>query len=64
MAAGFLLVAVSVALSLAPLAVGAYWTVTLHDFFGAFTEAGFTIERFEELGDRDYPHIVGLRAQR
>jgi SAM-dependent methyltransferase len=38
--------------------------LTLHDLFGAFTEAGFAIERFEELGDRDYPHIVGLRARR
>jgi SAM-dependent methyltransferase len=38
--------------------------LTLQDLFGAFTKAGFTIERFEELGDRDYPHIIGLRAQR
>jgi SAM-dependent methyltransferase/GNAT superfamily N-acetyltransferase len=36
--------------------------LTLHDFFGAFTAAGFRIERFEELGDRDYPHLVALRA--
>ena len=32
--AGLLLVAVSVALSVWPLVVGAYWTVTLHDLFG------------------------------
>ena len=38
--------------------------LTLHDFFAAFTAAGFRIERFEELGDRDYPHIVALRAVR
>ena len=38
--------------------------LTLHDFFGAFTEAGFRIERIEELGDRDYPHVVALRARR
>jgi len=24
----------------------------------------FRIERFEELGDRDYPHVVALRARR
>ena len=34
----------------------------LHDLFGAFTSAGLRIERFEELGDRDYPPLVGLRA--
>jgi SAM-dependent methyltransferase len=33
-------------------------------FLAAFFEAGFRIERFEELGNRDYPHIVALRAQR
>jgi SAM-dependent methyltransferase len=38
--------------------------LTLHDFLGAFTGAGLTIERFEELGDRDYPHLVALRARR
>jgi SAM-dependent methyltransferase len=38
--------------------------LTLHDFLGAFTGAGLTIERFEELGDRDYPHVVALRARR
>jgi len=37
--------------------------LTLHDFFAAFTDAGFRIERFEELGDRDYPHLIGLRAR-
>jgi SAM-dependent methyltransferase len=38
--------------------------LTLHDFFAAFTSAGFVVERFEELGDRDYPHVVALRARR
>jgi SAM-dependent methyltransferase len=38
--------------------------LTLHDLFAAFTDAGLAIERFEELGDRDYPHIVALRALR
>ena len=38
--------------------------LTLDDFFGAFTLAGLSIERFEELGDRDYPHVVALRARR
>ncbi|MFL5920839.1 MAG: class I SAM-dependent methyltransferase [Gaiellaceae bacterium] len=37
--------------------------LTLHDLFGAFTDAGFAIERFEELGERDYPHIVALLAR-
>jgi SAM-dependent methyltransferase len=38
--------------------------LTLHDFFAAFTDAGLRIERFEELADdRDYPHIVGVRAR-
>jgi SAM-dependent methyltransferase len=38
--------------------------LTLHDFFGAFTSAGLRVERFEELGERDYPHVVALRARR
>ena len=38
--------------------------ITLADFFCAFTEPGLRIERFEELGERDYPHIVALRARR
>jgi SAM-dependent methyltransferase len=38
--------------------------LTLHDLFAAFTDAGMQIERFEELGERDYPHIVALRARR
>ncbi|HSB38623.1 MAG TPA: methyltransferase domain-containing protein [Gaiellaceae bacterium] len=38
--------------------------LTLHDVFAAFTDAGLRIERFEELGDRDYPHVVALRACR
>jgi hypothetical protein len=38
--------------------------LTLHDLFAAFTDAGLTIERFEELGERDYPHVVALRVRR
>src|SRR5215475_9671420 len=38
--------------------------LTLHDFFGAFSDAGFKIERIEELGERDYPHVIALRARR
>jgi SAM-dependent methyltransferase len=38
--------------------------LTLHDLLGAFTGAGFVIERFEELGEADYPHVVALRARR
>jgi SAM-dependent methyltransferase len=38
--------------------------LTLHDFLAAFTGAGLRIERFEELGERDYPHVVALRATR
>jgi SAM-dependent methyltransferase len=37
--------------------------LTLHDFLAAFTDAGLRLERFEELGDRDYPHVVALRAR-
>jgi SAM-dependent methyltransferase len=38
--------------------------LTLHGLFDAFTSAGFVVERFEELAaDRDYPHVVGLRAR-
>ena len=33
-------------------------------FLNAFVEAGFRIERLEELGDQDYPHVVALRARR
>jgi SAM-dependent methyltransferase len=33
-------------------------------FLAAFFDAGFSIERFEELGSRDYPHVVALRARR
>jgi SAM-dependent methyltransferase len=32
-------------------------------FLNAFLEAGFRIERLEELGDQDYPHMVALRAR-
>ena len=38
--------------------------LTLADFITAFAAAGLRIERFEELGDRDYPYLVGLRARR
>ena len=33
-------------------------------FLATFFDAGFRIERFEELGSRDYPHVVALRARR
>ena len=36
----------------------------LDAFLAAFLGAGFRIERFEELGSRDYPHVVALRARR
>jgi SAM-dependent methyltransferase len=32
-------------------------------FLAAFFDAGFRIEQFEELGTRDYPHVVALRAR-
>lgn len=38
--------------------------LTLHELLAAITGAGFAIERFEELGDRDYPHLVAVRARR
>jgi SAM-dependent methyltransferase len=37
--------------------------LTLHDFFAAFTDAGFRIERFEEISERGYPHVIALRAR-
>jgi SAM-dependent methyltransferase len=36
----------------------------LDAFLSAFFGAGFRLERFEELGDEEYPHIVALRALR
>ena len=36
----------------------------LAEFLRAFLEPGFVIERFEEPGDRDYPHVVALRCRR
>jgi SAM-dependent methyltransferase len=33
-------------------------------FLAAFLDAGFRLERFEELGSKDYPHVVALRARR
>jgi SAM-dependent methyltransferase len=38
--------------------------LTLHDLLAAFTGAGLRIERLEELGERDYPHVLALRARR
>jgi len=38
--------------------------LTLEGFLNAFSAAGLRLERFEELGDRDYPYLVGLRARR
>jgi SAM-dependent methyltransferase len=38
--------------------------LTLDDFLNAFFAAGLRVEAFEELGDRDYPHLVALRARR
>jgi SAM-dependent methyltransferase len=36
----------------------------LGSFLQAFLEGGFTIERFEELGLREYPYVVALRCRR
>jgi SAM-dependent methyltransferase len=33
-------------------------------FVQSFPEAGLTIERFEELGSREYPYVVALRCRR
>ena len=33
-------------------------------FLQAFLDAGFTIERFEELEDREYPYVVRLACRR
>ncbi len=38
--------------------------LTLHDLSAAFTGAGLRIEHFEEISDRDYPHVVALRARK
>ncbi len=38
--------------------------LALTDLLAAFTGAGLRIEHFEELGERDYPHVVALRARR
>jgi SAM-dependent methyltransferase len=38
--------------------------LSLDAFLNAFLDAGLRIERIEELGSRDYPHIVALRARR
>ena len=38
--------------------------LTLEDFVKTFVAADLRIERFEELGDRDYPYLVALRARR
>ena len=36
----------------------------LAEFLRAFLDAGFTLERFEEPGPRDYPHVVAIRCRR
>jgi hypothetical protein len=36
----------------------------LADFVTAFASAGLRIDRLEELGERDYPYLVALRARR
>jgi SAM-dependent methyltransferase len=33
-------------------------------FLQAFLDDGFTIERFEELGSREFPYVVALRCRR
>ena len=33
-------------------------------FLNVFLDAGFRVERLEELGDQDYPYVVALRARR
>ncbi|MGB2953360.1 MAG: methyltransferase domain-containing protein [Gaiellaceae bacterium] len=38
--------------------------VPLGLFVQTFLNAGFTLERFEEPGDREYPYMVALRARR
>jgi hypothetical protein len=38
--------------------------LTLADFVTAFASAGLRIDRLEELGERDYPYLVALRARR
>ena len=38
--------------------------VPLGEFLDAFAAAGFSIERFEEHGEDDYPYLVALRARR
>ncbi len=36
----------------------------LGTFVQAFADAGFRIEQFDELGERDYPYVVALRSRR
>jgi hypothetical protein len=38
--------------------------VPLAEFIASFTAAGLRIDRFEELGEDDYPCLVALRARR
>jgi hypothetical protein len=33
-------------------------------FVQAFLDSSFQIERFEELGSRDYPYVLALRCRR
>jgi SAM-dependent methyltransferase len=36
----------------------------LAEFLQAFLAAGFTLERMEEPGPRDYPHVIAIRCRR
>ena len=36
----------------------------LAEFLQAFLEAGFTLERVQEPGDREYPYVVAIRCRR
>lgn len=38
--------------------------IPLGEFVQSFLDCGFSLERFEEIGDRVYPPIVALRARR
>jgi SAM-dependent methyltransferase len=38
--------------------------IPLGELVQAFLDVGFVLERFEELGDRQYPRIIALQAQR
>jgi SAM-dependent methyltransferase len=36
----------------------------LAEFLQAFADAGFTLERVEEPGDREYPYVIAIRCRR